>query len=1264
MFGHLNIQTRRAVCRLCQGGTITLGGQIGGPISEESRKLLALLAEYFIDFQKLSGANLVEGVLKQHKEFKFEPGNGAVEGDGEEEAGGEKKRFRIGKLRACSFRGLAPAGRIWGHDFVGQSHLLYGPNGCGKSSLLGAICWCLTGRFFRDDCAPCEPETITAYPAEGERVGKVDRDVAQSLIDENGNSSSASEPYWVKVQLIGENVDGSTNEVWIKRDSNTGLSWGTTGEKWINITKIGEAGIDELDAELHLLMPAKVSHLWFGKNPDLVHLLGEVVGVGELETIADVAERLGSNARRKATSIIKKELQPEEMKISGYVGQIKDLASEAIEDLSEYKNVCADASKDNIKEFGKIINERIDVATTQLADDLGIEVPKEESDEYKEWKETSNRLPGQVHTLFSELAKPLEEIFASSVGFKIPSAEDMEKIEEKLKVFEERAKNEIEERLAWAKKERENAKAGLMLKAAEHFPEGSNDCPVCTQALDPVPEVKSELEQLRVLSAKEHLQKKIRDFERSLIAELDGIITHNQRNEGAKNLGKRLQDDWSDFKKVYCKELLLTIAETFDEGIMSIASGITEMAVGNFTIPSEYKPEFEGAFSKYGIELRKAKEYLELCKSVDDKKEEITEELGYLLIKSKEENEGEAFKEILERAKENNSELEALLEIRNLTRKLWLSVIKVEEIRERIMRLNELADSADPIKALKQNVRSEVIGLVEGELGERTKSYYELLYENEVLEYEKLTPGHAGNPDIKDQINLYLRAGKHLVPMGPYSNAGRMRALILCFGFALLERSSGSLGLLILDDPTLSLDDEHKARFVDNLVEPAMKNNQVILGTHYERFFDDCKPVFQDGIELKMIPRRRACDQVEFETDNLLARVQQSLDENSGNWREVGGNLRIWIEKTLATISGYCPSPFLVFNKIDQSIENYANVIDPVIATEERTTIVQALRCRHVNRIRHKLHHNEPVNRPDVEDVLQMLQQCRKSVEKEIRRFKGLYQHALLGRGRGQGTGVVLTISSFREHLIYKNLEVVREAAAAHNAQGIEWDVNDEYPLEAYPVVLLRSKVISPISLPGQYLVLDWEEREPESKDLVVVETNDGKRYVRRIWIKEDMTVVFEGANPTTPYEPVRVVGGNCKVRRIVGVLYDNVQIPLGGEGEEWVPASLCDGWFDRIVGVRVYGTSLEPVARNGQIVLIEKTDLRGTILNDMLACVSVRDKGDFIKRCYVKESQCILCAVNQTEREAPIAVDMEAIQQVYTLKGILFEVGLGSSVE
>jgi len=1263
MFEHLNIKTRRAVLSLCSGETITLGGQTVGPLSEESRKLLALLAAHFTTFQKLKGAALVERVLKLHKEFKFEPGNGAAEGNGDEGTGAEKKRFRIGQLRACSFRGLAPARRPWKHDFLGKSHLLYGPNGCGKSSLLGAICWCLTRRVFRDDCEPCEAEKVKAYPAEGENTVQVERDDAQALIDEDGNSSSASDPYWVEMQLFSENTNGETEEVWLKRHSDEGLSSSDDGNEWSAISGVEEIGIDEVDAELHLLMPARVSHLKFGKNPDLVHLLAEIVGYGNLETIAEVAESLGSNARRTATNAKNRELQPEEMRIAEYIEQIKSIANDDIKQLPSYNKICEDSrTGKDIEAFGKTIAERVETGKAQLATDLGIDVPEEGTDEDKEWQEKSNNLPGQVSNLLSELEKPLGEIFPSSIGLETPPVEILETMEEELKVFEQEGAQKIEERLAWAKKCRTDEKARLMLKAAAYFPDGSNNCPVCTQELDRVPEVKSELEQLRPLSSKDHLQKDIEDHERSLIGRLDVIVSPEKRMEGEKSFGARLREDWIEFKNGQCKDLLLAIAERFDDGMKCVAEEFQQVSVETFNIPSDYEEEFAGEFSDYGEALCKAKQYVELCKNASSNRDTASRKWSYLLKESRADSEVDAFKEILERGRATNEELKALDAIQAKTGELGKSAKKADELKDMIENLAEVANNADSIKALKTSVRKEVIELVEGEVGAQTKSYYEHLYDNEVLEYEKLTPGHAGNPGIKDEINLYLRAGRHLVPMGPYSNAGRMRALFLSFAFALLEKSSGSLCMLILDDPALSLDDEHKVRFVDNFVEPAVNNKQVILGTHYETFFDDCIPVFQDGIQLKMLPRRRACDQVEFEASNLLARVQEALDENSGNWRGVGGNLRIWIEKILATMSGYCPAPFIVFNNLTQSIDNYVGITDADIATPERDTIVQAFRCRHVQRVIDKLHHNETVNKPDVEDALRILQQQgKKAVEKEIRRFKGLYQHALLGRGRGQGAKVVLTISTFRENLIDENLEVVREAAAAHNAQGIEWDLSDEYPLEGYPVVLLCSRVIAPIALPGQYLVLDWEEREPESKDLVIVETNDGKRYVRRIWMKEDKTILLEGANPTKPYEPVRVVEGICRVRRIVGVLYDNVQIPLGGDGEEWVPGNLSDGWFDGVVGVRVRGTSLEPVVRNGQIVLVEKRDLRQSILNDMLACVSVRDEGDVIKRCYVKESQCFLCAVNATERELPMVVDMEAVQTVYPLKGVLFEVGLGS---
>ncbi len=466
MFENLNVKTRRAVNRLCEGKTITLGGDSVGPISEESRKLLALLAVNLNTLQKLRASDLIEAVLRLYKDFKFEEFTEGAERDSDEGESIERKQFRIGKLRACSFCGLAPAGKIWKHDFGGESHLLYGPNGCGKSSLLGAICWCLTGRLIRDDCEPREPEKIRAYPVEGTNACQVDRDDAQALIDAEGNSSSDTEPYWVMMQLLGKNGNGNNEEVWLKRHSEEGISRSDDGNEWSAISNIEEIGIDEVDAELHLLMPAKISYLKFGKNPDLVHLLAEIVGYGNLETIADVAEILGQNARRIATNTENRELRPEEARIEEFVEEIKKLANDAIKRLPTYEKICEKTrTRNDVVEFGKAIGEGIGAGKKQLSTDLGIDLPEEGTEEYKDWKEKSNNLPGQVSNLLTELEKPLRELFPSSIGMETPSVEEINRIEENLNLFEQKSAREIEERLEWARKEAHLSTTRAAIKA-------------------------------------------------------------------------------------------------------------------------------------------------------------------------------------------------------------------------------------------------------------------------------------------------------------------------------------------------------------------------------------------------------------------------------------------------------------------------------------------------------------------------------------------------------------------------------------------------------------------------------------------------------------------------------------------------------------------------------------------------------------------------------------------------------------------------------
>lgn len=105
-------------------------------------------------------------------------------------------------------------------------------------------------------------------------------------------------------------------------------------------------------------------------------------------------------------------------------------------------------------------------------------------------------------------------------------------------------------------------------------------------------------------------------------------------------------------------------------------------------------------------------------------------------------------------------------------------------------------------------------------------------------------------------------------------------------------------GALVLDDPALSLDDEHKARFVDRLVAPHLERRQVILATHYERFYEVAEPRFSAGVCLLLPPRRISCDGVSFEPASLLERVRQAVASGGCSWRDVATSMRRWAERT------------------------------------------------------------------------------------------------------------------------------------------------------------------------------------------------------------------------------------------------------------------------------------------------------------------------------------------------------------------------------
>lgn len=529
-----------------------------------------------------------------------------------------------------------------------------------------------------------------------------------------------------------------------------------------------------------------------------------------------------------------------------------------------------------------------------------------------------------------------------------------------------------------------------------------------------------------------------------------------------------------------------------------------------------------------------------------------------------------------------------------------------------------------------------------------------MLYPSELLELDSITPGHPANPGKRDEINAYYRSGQQRVPVAPFSNSGRFRALILSFVFAMLDRAPGRLSLLLLDDPTLSLDDEHKSRFAQNLVGSCLDRNQVILGTHYREFYERARLVFVDRECWELVPRRTTSDGVTFETGDLLARLER-LPRSAR--RDSAPNLRRWMESALASLSGYCPDePFVVYNDLPQSIENYARITDPRVANPERDRIVAGLRSPEVEWVRNPVAHAGHRTPLEIEDALVRLKECDKDVQRELCRYKDLARRE--AEAMALPTMAQIVPLALDDGVVSARVPIVTQAAAARDGMAIDYPEEAIAQIGQSPVALLKLDTLQPIARLGQHLLLEAQCREPREGDLVVAETESGERYARRFW-RRDHAIHLEAQNATPPnYAPVILNRGACKIRRIIGVVFDPCRATSQGTvGAEWVPPSGSPlDLLREAMGVRVQGTSLEPVGWDGQVALIRRAGDLNSVRTGDLACVDIDGEGAVIKRCYPSDDEWLLCSVNVNDPQKPMRVKRDCILHVYPLIGILFE--------
>lgn len=1257
----LSFRTRQLVEKLLAGEHIVVGDLTFGPLEEAEKAALKEVSEHLGELGPRSAAERAEFLLnatKEKVEQSGEPGTPVVHGGASEGLRG----LRLGRIRACSFRGLAPNGEEWKFDFAGESHLLFGPNGSGKSSLMGAISWCLTERVFRDDCPPQTAENVATYTAgDSSRKGATWPDAA--TLPPSGIRFSECEPtYWVALELVGKDAQGNTKRIWLRRHNNEGLGCSANGEEpWKSIDSLAEVGIDELDVELCVLMPARAAHLHFGKDPQLLRVFAQLVGLDDLEHIADVAGSACSQLRAHATKQLK-EVGELEDSVGETVQGVRSSAPPSVSRLAEFSEATTERpSLTQIESLGHKVKELKDQVDRQLGSELGLPLPEGGKPLDAATKKLLDDLPGKVSTAYDRLSGALSETFPQTLAFSEVDAQIARDLESKLAEFGKTARCRIEERIEWAKAEQSDRRAPLLLEAAKYFPEGSTQCPVCDKDIKGEP-VADRLDKLRPLADRPHLRRKAEELATDLLRELDKIVAPDMREKGTPQLADRLLSDWEVFKKNYMQGPLGSPAVQPDKEMRVLAGELRnrKCQAAEPLVDGRWPLEYRQALAEVEIAWRGGHAYVDLLHASHEQSKTISKRLEAVLREPAGQGTPSSLRARLAKAHELAVSAKPLAETRSYLETAYKQRKKADEERQQAEQRQSLAEALEQIKGLSGLVRAEVRCIV-GEVSSEMESLYNKLYEDEHLGFGMLTPGHPANPDVHDQLNLYLKRGDTLVPFNPFTNAGRSRALVLALVFALMKKRQGSLAFVLQDDPVTSLDDEHRARFVDRFVHPMLEAEQVVLATHYETFYEAAEPTFATAQNLRLTPRRGEGDKVDFEPSHLLERVKRALEKPDCSWRSEAGNLRIWVERALGAISSYCPKPFVVKDNLVDTIKAYQREMDPQIATTKRDHIVRILTSMPVNRVLNKLHHNHSINQPDVEDALTELEICRKDVFVEIKRLRALWKHRSTGRPLGPLEPRSIPFALRPEiEIPDARLQVVGSAAAAAQGQPIDLTEQTRVRLVAVSPLLVKVSTLSPVALPGQFVLVAGQDTACTNGDLVAARTEEKGSYLRRFWQVGD-EIVLENTNPTDHVAPICVAAARCCARRIVGVVFDGLRnVGLGGEGYEWaVPDGAPSIELGSLLGVRVHGHSMEPIALEGQIVLLKRfTDPRA-VARGTLACIELAEGGAVLKRCYPGRDNWTLLSINPTSPEEPMLVKARDVRSVFVQAGVLFDTAI-----
>ena len=1209
----------------------------------------------------------------------------------EEKAEEDPRSWRLKKVETRGFGGLnAVPGDVFEFDATSRDSCVEGQNGSGKSSLVNAVLFAMTGKVHRDqygiwddpkrlDSVISDDGTnlgdwppIAAYPSEW-GSGPPPVDVSVTLTFSNNRDGEELE---AKRRLYGEPEALEEEE--------------SIDSRLTAVPTLIDAG---------LLMPMRIQHIRMPHSDDndqLVGLIRQLIGLEPLLDVANLVDKLchgnqqflkyaknnDSESKRKIVSRLLKEAQEKIEKLDTGLDLIVDI---------EVKKPVPDVRLKNLRDAKEELVSRQAEGFQALA---GLAFKEFDPDQ----AEHRQRVAGAVNQLHLDAlrrseANNLPVVLKGMTSLaKRVGGQDLESLKSAL----EMARNDLTDAVRWSDRQKMDTLLRLKALAAVHFDDSDDPlCPLCEQSIggaehqrlvEDLRTLKSEAEaaQARLADACRRIEQDVRRAARNVVPE---TFIQVERFSVKQNIRDEVRSAFVEVGHV--AKSLPGFIDTARNAIDSVFAAVEEVEFG-----SELPEPADGE------DVARVRRFLDHLTDTLQAAENW-QQAGQIFLDGWErlfsETRGESLTTRILQLKGVIDGVEPFRLASEKTEQALKIADEYNVIVKRQALREDIADSLRPLRKLRDLVNLTTRQTIDG-VSDVAKAIHQQIYNPEALSYEKAQVSEFRG---KQSLSFQAKLGEDMnwrIDASVLANVSWMRGILWSFVFAIRQRAINRTGhcpfeLMVLDDPQMTFDTRNLKGWAQFLGSSGglrqHQNCQLLVTTHSMPFALEMTAMH----DIRMLaietgqPWSKPAQTVEG--DFAGVRFDKMIAENSDDRaRSLIGDIRVLAETLLKhAIQPFDPAfvrqPEATLGRMIDWIADRNTNGQPPYADRVFGELIAVKSSFPGEFSQLSEPHHSVSETITVREAKQIYEFWRETLFPAVHKIWEEYrflQKSIVGEAASIPLPANCNHQPPRSNVLADVQPAILGRVSAYSdgraASAIRIDHlsnGDSVDLSARAAYRLEKDTLSPVARVGDILLtrLDGQCRAPN----LVVEDR-GTHQVARRWLEYAAVPALAvlAASSSNPREiPPAIISRaeGANRRKIVGVLFAADRLQPGdriGPDAEVTSLEADDGMVADLVAdadvFEVQGSSAEPTALNEQYLLaksprvdlakaLEELDGKPVIAEDSEGCA-------FFKRLRVLDTRwVILESLDKTGAEEMVRLSIDQEQLGPMLVGVREVVGV-----